>query len=73
MRLEIPFTDEFKLRQIADMLRGLAADIDNISRNASLPLVSRLYLMKSRAQAMNRRIRDLHGKFNKNGTTRRDS
>ena len=73
IRLEIPFTDEFKLQQIADMLRGLAADIDHISRNASLPLASRLMLMKSHAQQMNRRIRKLHGKYNPNGTTRRDS
>jgi len=73
MRLEIPFTDEFKMRQIADMLRGLAADFDSISRNVNLPLSSRLWLMKRHAAAVNKRIRNLHGNFNKNGTTRKDS
>jgi hypothetical protein len=72
VRIEIPFTDEFKLRTIADWLRGYAEFIDQHSRQHTLPLVTRLRLMKIEANSLNRRIKDLHGRenFNKNGTTK---
>lgn len=72
VRIEIPFTDEFKLRTMADWLRGFADYIDNTTRHHNLPLVSRLRLVKSEANSLNRRIKDLHGRehFNKNGTTK---
>lgn len=72
VRIEIPFADEFKLRTMADWLRGFADYIDNTSRQHNLPLVSRLRLVKSEANDLNQRIKDLHGRehFNKNGTTK---
>lgn len=75
VRIEIPFTDEFKMRTIADWLRGYAEFIDQTSRQHSLPLRTRLSLMKMEAMGLNRRIKDLHGRehFNKNGTTRKIS
>lgn len=75
VRIEIPFADEFKMRKIADWLRGYAEFIDQTSRQHALPLRTRLSLMKLEAHGLNSRIKDLHGreKFNKNGTTRKDS
>jgi hypothetical protein len=75
IRLEIPFTDEFKMRKIADWLRGYAEFIDQTSRHTNLPLRTRLSLMKLEARGLNSRIKDLHGRenFNSNGTTRKVS
>lgn len=75
VRIEIPFTDEFKIRQIADWLRGYAEFIDQTSRHHALPLKARLRLMKSEASDLNRKIKDLHGRehFNPNGTTKKQT
>lgn len=75
VRIEIPFTDEFKMRKIADWLRGYAEFIDQTSRQSLLPLRTRLSLMKLEAMGLNAKIKDLHGRehFNKNGTTKKQS
>jgi len=80
IRIEIPFTDLYKLRRIAELLAGLAEDIAFQSRRTDHPPLdskdyrawrrSTLFFLKHRSLHINREIRDLHGKHNKNGTTR---
>lgn len=71
-RVEIPLTDQYTLRRIADLLRGLAATLDTYSRRTDLTERMILLGMKGEIQSLNNRIRELHGieKFNKNGSTK---
>jgi hypothetical protein len=71
-RLEVPLSDAYTLRRIADLLRGFAAMLDNHSRRTDLSERAVLYDIKAEAMTFNARVRELHGidKFNKNGSTR---
>lgn len=80
IRIEIPFTDIYKMREIAEMLHGLAADLDFTSRRTDHPPLdskdyapwrrSMLRQLRETSLLINHRIRYLHGKHNKNGTTK---
>lgn len=80
VRIEIPFSDLYKMRRMAEMLRGLADDIDFNSRRIDHPepgtrdyeLWRRhiLFYLKFRTGLVNKEIRLLHGKYNRNGSTK---
>lgn len=57
VRIEVPFDDEFILREVADMLRGFANSIDFTTRRDDLPLRAKLVQLRYEARALNGRIR----------------
>jgi hypothetical protein len=61
VRIEIPFTDQYNMRRIADLLRGYAELLDLWSRRNDLPTRSVLVHLRSEAKAINSRIRDMCG------------
>lgn len=65
IRLDIPFRDEFVLREVADLLRGFANSIDFTTRRDDLPLRSKLLQLKLEARALNGRIRYLQDRSKK--------
>lgn len=65
VRIEIPFEDPVKLREIADMLRGFANSIDFTTQRDDIPLRARLVMLKQEASGVNYRIRGMHGKSRK--------
>lgn len=69
-RLEIPLTDRFTLRKVPDILRGLAAVIENHSRREDWSERVVMLEVKSEIRDYARRLREIHGvdNFNKNGT-----
>ena len=46
VRIEIPLTDIYKLRKVAEKLRGLADRIDNHTRRTDLPIKTILIELK---------------------------
>lgn len=72
IRLEIPITDRYTLRKIPDLLRGVAAHIDHMARQAEMKDRTVILEIKAEASEFNRKVREMHGedRFNKNGTTR---
>lgn len=69
-RLVIPLTDRYSLRKIPDMLRGLAALIEQQAVRNDLSDRTILLEVKGEVSSFNSRIREIHGlsKFNRNGT-----
>lgn len=61
VRLDIPLQDPRALKQIADMLRGLANTIDFAVERDDLTLRQRLMTLKAEFTAASKRIRELHG------------
>ena len=57
-RITIPLGDAFILRDIADMLRGLALQMEVASKTTELPLRSRLMNVRFEIDSTNRKIRD---------------
>lgn len=72
-RLEIPWTDRYDMRRIADLVRGWCATVETYSRREDLDDSTILLKIKMDLYATQSRIRDLVGpnRFNKNGTTRK--
>lgn len=70
VRLVIPMTDRYTLRRLPDLLRGMAAVIEQQSHRDDLTDRTILMEIKAEAYAFNSRMREIHGlsKFNKNGT-----
>ena len=65
IRLTIPLGSRYQLRNVADLLRGYAAEIDFITRQAEMDERSLLFHLKFKAKLLNKRIRevfDLTGK-----------
>ena len=62
VRIEIPFTDQYNMRRIADLLRGYAEMLDFWSRRTDLPPRSVLMHLRGEAKLMNSRIRELTGR-----------
>lgn len=61
VRVEIPFEDPTKLREIADLLRGLAETIEFTTEREDIPLRHRLSMIRRETMAINKRIRTIHG------------
>ena len=61
VRIEIPFTDQYNMRRIADLLRGYAEMLDFWSRRNDLPPRSVLSHLRGEAKLVNARIRDITG------------
>lgn len=59
VRLEIPLTNEFQMRAIADLLRGFAERIDHFTRRQDLELWQRLSALKTEARMVQVRIREI--------------
>lgn len=57
VRIEVPFDNEFVLREVADLLRGFANSIDFTTRRDDLPLRQKLVQLRYEARALNGRIR----------------
>lgn len=60
-RIEIPFTDVYSMRRIAELLRGYAEMMDVYSRRHDIKDRSILLDLKIEAKRLNRRIRILTG------------
>jgi hypothetical protein len=58
VRIEIPFTDQYNMRRIADLLRGYAELLDLWSRRTDLPPRSVLMHLRGEAKLVNTRIRE---------------
>jgi hypothetical protein len=61
VRIEIPFQDLEKLREMARMLRQLADSIDGTTRRDDMPLRAILMSLMWEARAINARIKEMHG------------
>ena len=59
VRFEIPMTDMYKLRQVADLLRGFANLIDTQTRRTDLSVRTILVELKFDASLTASRIKDL--------------
>jgi hypothetical protein len=59
VRIEIPFGSKYQMRQIADILRGLAERMDFHSRRTDLPAWEILSHLKNEAKAAHLRIREV--------------
>lgn len=57
VRLEIPLTDIYKLRKVAELLRGVADKIDNHTRRTDLPIKTILIELKWDLGATGTRIK----------------
>lgn len=60
VRIELPVNDAAVLAQAADLLRGLANQIDFCLQRQDIPLRPRLQMIKDYAWNLNRRLRDEH-------------
>lgn len=61
VRIEIPFTDQYNMRRIADLLKGYAETLDFWSRRNDLPPRAVLSHLRGEAVAMNYKIREMTG------------
>ena len=59
IRIEIPMEDIYKLRQVADLLRGFADRIDNHTRRPDLPIRTILLEVKHEGSMTSRAIKAL--------------
>ena len=59
VRIEVPFDNEFVLREVADLLRGYANSIDFMTRRDDIPLRAKLVQLKMEARTINARIRQM--------------
>lgn len=59
IRIEIPLTDIYKLRKVADMLRGMATEIDQRTRRTDLSIKDILVGLKFELALRASRIRSI--------------
>jgi hypothetical protein len=59
VRFEIPLTDIYKMRKVADLLRGAAAEIDNRTRRTDLSIKDILVGLKYELRLTSSRIRSM--------------
>lgn len=60
VRIEIPFTNTYNMREIAGLLRRYADQLDVYSHRTDLPQRSILMHLKWEAKAVNDKIREMH-------------
>lgn len=73
VRVDIPFTGSYKVRRIGEMLVALGETLKAMSHRHEWTERQRLFLMKNEVINVQKRIRELHGHTNKNGTFRKGS
>lgn len=57
-RLSIPLGEPLLMRQVADLLRGLAMQLDHNSRRSDMPERSRRFMDKADIDSTNRKIKE---------------